>query len=105
MIKNIAGWSNPLELLKAEVEQKEYEGFVVPESLKSEIGGLDQGSDSGIEEKITACYEKLEINLSDDELLDRFRGAWAGRACGCAPGRYADLLSIRRHYDMSLGHF
>ena len=32
--------------------------------------------------------------LSDEELVDRFHGAWVGRACGCALGKPVELLSI-----------
>ncbi len=30
---------------------------------------------------------QLKLDLSDDELLDRFHGAWTGRACGCTLGK------------------
>lgn len=121
----IAGWTTPLGLLKAEVEQKEYEGFIVPESLKQEIKALNDKAVKGNNEKISAYYaklvalakdpdfdyvqpydlegikserpdglRKLPMTLTEDELLDRFHGAWTGRGCGCALGKPVEGMGM-----------
>lgn len=118
-MKQIAGWAPPLSLLKAEIEQKEYEGFIVSDELKQEIEGLED------ESKISAYYAKLDelsmdpefyyvqpndlegikaerpdgprqlpMNLSEAELIDRFHGAWTGRACGCALGKPVEVMGL-----------
>ena len=51
-MKLIAGWTTPLGLLKAEVDQKEYEGFIVPEPLKVEINALEDEVDAENDEVI-----------------------------------------------------
>ena len=43
----------------------------------------------------------LSLELSDDELLDRFHGAWTGRACGCALGKPVEGLGMAGHGGMS----
>jgi ADP-ribosylglycohydrolase len=123
-MKLIAGYNTPVGLLKAEVDQKEYEGLIVSESLKAEINALDE-ADAGHEKNITAFYQKLDslsmdpdfdyvqpndlegikkerpdgprrlvMNLTDEELLDRFHGAWTGRACGCALGKPVEGMGM-----------
>lgn len=37
---------------------------------------------------------QLEMNFKDSELLDRFHGAWTGRACGCALGKPVEGLGM-----------
>ncbi|MBW1711389.1 MAG: ADP-ribosylglycohydrolase family protein [Deltaproteobacteria bacterium] len=37
---------------------------------------------------------RLQLSLTDDELLDRFHGAWTGRACGCALGKPVERLGM-----------
>jgi ADP-ribosylglycohydrolase len=37
---------------------------------------------------------KLDLRLPDDELLDRFHGAWTGRACGCALGQPVEHICL-----------
>ena len=37
---------------------------------------------------------QLDLDLDDDELLDRFHGAWTGRATGCALGKPVELLGL-----------
>ena len=121
----IAGYNTPIGLLKIEREQKEYEGFLVPECIKADIQSLDEEVDGGNEGKITTYYEKLDalpmdsefnyvqpddlkeirkerpdgprrldMDLSDEELLDRFHGAWTGRACGCALGKPVEGMGM-----------
>ncbi|MBW2622567.1 MAG: ADP-ribosylglycohydrolase family protein [Deltaproteobacteria bacterium] len=43
----------------------------------------------------------LPLELSDDELLDRFHGAWTGRACGCALGKPVEGLGMAGHAGMN----
>ncbi|MBW2061987.1 MAG: ADP-ribosylglycohydrolase family protein [Deltaproteobacteria bacterium] len=40
---------------------------------------------------------QLPLPLNDDELLDRFHGAWTGRACGCALGKPVERLGMVGH--------
>lgn len=44
---------------------------------------------------------KLQLELGDDELLDRFHGAWTGRAAGCALGRPVETLGKRGHRGLN----
>jgi hypothetical protein len=126
-----AGWDSPLALLRAEVIQREYEGCVIPQNLEDQIHALKRGEDDAntavIEPLWTALTElqpepDFEFDQPNDleeirarrpdgprqldppdtgELLDRFHGAWIGRACGCALGKPVELLGMRGTHDMS----
>lgn len=52
---------------------------------------------NGLDE-IRACRperRKLpELRLSDDELLDKFHGAWLGRSVGCALGKPVECMGM-----------
>ena len=61
----ITGWDSGVKLLKSEIEQVEYEGFVVPQELKEEINSLHDVYDANYELKINELTEKLR-NLSKD---------------------------------------
>jgi ADP-ribosylglycohydrolase len=120
-----AGWDTPLNLLKAEIDQLEYEGYSVPESIRERIEKLHSARDAFNDQKIPDISAELStltrdpvfryvqpneldeirkersegprqlpLNLSDDELLDRFHGAWTGRACGCALGKPVEILGM-----------
>jgi hypothetical protein len=117
-----AGWDSPLNLARAEAVQRRDEGCVVPESLVRRLDRLDESGDGGDLEAIVAALAGLErdaafphvqpdeleairaerppgprrlpMTLSDDELLDRFHGAWTGRATGCALGKPVELLGM-----------
>ena len=120
-----AGWDSPLELTKMEVVQREYEGCVVPEAIKSDLASLTEDS-KDLQDKLTVINAELEaltpsddfgydqpmeldairalrpdgprilpMDLSDDELKDRLHGAWTGRAVGCALGKPVELLGMR----------
>ncbi|MFT7288190.1 MAG: ADP-ribosylglycohydrolase [Halieaceae bacterium] len=113
----MAGWTNPLELLHAELLQRRDEGCEIPVDLKQQIELLS-AEDRWSEERVYPLYDAL-MALSEDEALatrepndlpairllrpegprnlhwqptdadavDRFHGAWTGRAVGCALGK------------------
>jgi len=37
---------------------------------------------------------RMELDRSDDAMLERFHGAWTGRACGCALGKPVEAFSL-----------
>jgi ADP-ribosylglycohydrolase len=61
----ITGWDTGVKLLKSEIEQTEYEGFIVPQELKEEINSLNETYDANNEVKISELTEKLK-NLPKD---------------------------------------
>jgi ADP-ribosylglycohydrolase len=111
-----------IDFLRAELIQREYEGALVSDTLREEIVELDGDADPGrvasLRAAVTALPEDpdfpyvqpadlesirrdrpdgprhLDFPLSDDELVDRFLGAWVGRACGCALGKPVEQLAI-----------
>jgi hypothetical protein len=126
------GWDTPLALLKSELEQREYEGFVVPSELRAAVSELRRGEDDANLVAIEPLFEALaflapdpdfqyhqpndlgEIRalrpdgprtltgiVTEDDLLDKFHGAWLGRACGCALGKPVELLGMRGTQGMS----
>jgi ADP-ribosylglycohydrolase len=128
----ISGWTHPLSLLRDELVQLEYEGYIIPEKVTERISMLHPVYDAYNEKKILAIYAELEnlprdpefdfiqpneleeikkerpagprqlpLALNDKDLLDRFRGAWAGRAAGCALGKPVEGLGMRGHGDMN----
>jgi ADP-ribosylglycohydrolase len=119
----VASWDTLRELLNAELQQRAYEGALVPSSLRERIATLTE-SDMN-EERIRPLFgalaaldvdpdfpyvqpndlagirrerpegpRHLAMELSDDALLDRFHGAWSGRASGCALGKPVELLGL-----------
>ena len=40
------GWDTPLSALKTELVQKEYEGFLVPDTIKNKVSALDCEKDA-----------------------------------------------------------
>jgi ADP-ribosylglycohydrolase len=118
----ISGWDTPLALAKAEATQRSYEGCVVPLEVTEALGKLESAySDDALgallqalaalkpeaafqydqPEDLDAIYaqrrsgpRRLRLALSDTELLDRFHGAWTGRAVGCALGKPVELLGM-----------
>jgi ADP-ribosylglycohydrolase len=61
----ITGWDSGVKLLKSEIEQAEYEGFIVPLELKEEINSLHDTYDANNELKINELAGKLK-NLPKD---------------------------------------
>ena len=55
-----SGWDSPAGLIKSELTQLEYEGYVVPESVKEKVGNLDPIRDAFDEGKISRLYEMIE---------------------------------------------
>ena len=126
-----SGWTTPLELLKAELNQREYEGYPVPDSIRERVSALDPEHDSMNIAAIDPLFDELAAlpNASDfhyvqpndldairrerpsgprqlgsvdeSELLDRLHGAWTGRACGCALGKPVEGVGMRGAHGMS----
>ncbi|OGV52721.1 MAG: hypothetical protein A2X49_16665 [Lentisphaerae bacterium GWF2_52_8] len=121
----MSGWKNPLDLLKYELVQLDYEGYIVPEAAREALAQLHPTYDICNTEKLNAIHQmlsnlprkpdfhyvqpneldeikkerpdgprKLPMKLSDAELLDRFHGAWTGRACGCALGKPVEGMGM-----------
>jgi len=119
----ISGWCDPYRLLLQEIIQTEEEGRIVPESVRREVSMLHPEQDAWSErisvlmQKLSDAptrpdwrYEepddlesilrlrpegprKLELSLSDSEMMDRFHGAWRGRSVGCALGKPVECKS------------
>lgn len=56
----VTGWDTAVKLLKAEVEQAEYEGFPVPQELREDIASLHEIYDANNEPQIAALTERLK---------------------------------------------
>ena len=124
------GWGTPLELLRMEVVQCDYEGRTVPEALREEVNSLWDEKDSMNFDAVDILYKGLEqlprdpdfgyVQPNDLEgirkerpdgprqlgaareadLLDKFHGAWTGRAAGCALGKPVEHMGIRGQLGM-----
>ncbi len=124
------GWGTPLELLRMEVVQCDYEGRTVPEALREEFISLWDEKEYMNFDAVDILYKKLEqlprdpdfgyVQPNDLEgirkerpdgprqlgaareadLLDKFHGAWTGRAAGCALGKPVEHMGIRGQLGM-----
>jgi ADP-ribosylglycohydrolase len=56
----VSGWENPLSLLKAELIQLNYEGYIIPESTIERTFSLHPVYDAFSEIKLREIYESLE---------------------------------------------
>jgi len=120
----IYGWDTALSSLREECAQKQFEGCEVSEDLLKTLRDLDddepdpqvlatvqehltqlrpspdfkyqQPNDLGaIRELRPQGPRKLDLNLSEQTLLDKFHGAWTGRAAGCALGKPVEIMGIQ----------
>ena len=119
------GWESPLALLKYELVQLEYEGVQVPKEIAKRVTCLDDEShkmDFDLVDEIYSDLNNLKVSSSfpyeqpytlteikqarpsgprcfdsveDKDLLDKFHGAWTGRAVGCALGKPVEGMGIR----------
>ena len=119
------GYTTPLGLLELELDQREYEGHPVPDSIRERVSALDPDEDSmniAVTDPIfdelealpkTADFHYVQPNdlasirrerpdgprqlgaVDATELLDRLHGAWTGRACGCALGKPVEGVGMR----------
>ncbi len=119
------GWATPIELLGAELIQREYEGYPVPDSLRERVSDLDREADAMNIAVIDPLFDELAGlrkssdfpysqpndldsirseradgprqlgTVSHSEILDRLHGAWTGRACGCALGKPVEGVGMR----------
>ena len=124
------GWETPLELLRMEVVQRDYEGFEVPDALREQVASLDKEADAMNFEVVDELYKKLEQlprdpdfcyvqpndletirkerpdgprqlgGIDEVDLLDKFHGAWTGRAAGCALGKPVEHMGIMGQLGM-----
>ena len=118
------GWEGPLALLEHEVTQREYEGCPVPEALREKIDALNHHKNTWDFETVDTLYRQLEQlprdlkfpyvqpndlegirkerpegprklgEITEADLLDKFHGAWTGRAAGCALGKPVEGMGI-----------
>lgn len=117
----LAGWDSPLGLCRAELVQSEYEGRFVPPALVESLDELEEESLAAIQEiaaelaalPVDGAFpyvqpdaldairaqrppgpRRLVLDMTDDDLFDRFHGAWTGRAAGCALGKPVEMLGM-----------
>lgn len=121
----IAGYTSARELLREEIAELEYEGFVIPERVREAFAMLHPEADACNESAIRKIYRLLdgasrrpdwewvepddleairrerpsgprrfETAFSDEELLDRYYGAWQGRSVGCALGKPVECMGM-----------
>ena len=118
------GWETPLTLLGHELIQRDYEGHTVPEDLKEKVAAFDDEKDAMNFEAVDTLYRALDQlpkdqafayvqpndlesirkerpdgprqlgGIAETDLLDRFHGAWTGRAAGCALGKPVEGMGI-----------
>ncbi len=117
----VAGWDTPLGLCRAEALQCGYEGRPVPPALLDAIDAT-RADDLATIQRIAAELAALPPDPAfpyrqpdeleairaqcpppapglprrpdDAALLDRFHGAWSGRAAGCALGKPVEMLGM-----------
>ncbi len=119
-------WDTPLNLLREEIVARREEGCVVPPALVDRIGALDPNEPYNLhaidplydelmsvpDDGDLAAREPNELDAiralrpdgprdlgyrpSEAEAIDRFHGAWTGRAVGCALGKPVELIGMRR---------
>ena len=124
------GWTTPLQLLRLELIQRDYEGHPVPDVLREQVAALDDEEDAmnfGVVDAIYKSLDKLPRDpkfgyvqpnelevirrerpdgprqlggLDETDLLDKFHGAWTGRAVGCALGKPVEGMGIRGQRGM-----
>ena len=108
----MAGWTTLEGLIKSEIQQRFEEGCNV-EGFKERLEGLDKSEASlmgfydelcklepnlellrnepndlkSIHQSRPKIQGKLKINSSEEELKDKFYGAWLARCIGCALGK------------------
>ena len=125
------GWDTPLSALKTELVQKEYEGYLVPDTIKNQVSTLDCEKDTmnfTVIDDIWTALDTLPPNPkfpyvqpndletirakrpkgvrqldmpAESDLLDKFHGAWIGRAAGCALGKPVEAMGIRGQQGMT----
>ena len=55
----IAGWTTPIQLLKEELIQLEYEGYLIPEEIREQVEMIDPDHDA-YSDSIPGIYRQLE---------------------------------------------
>ena len=118
------GYESPLQLLQRELVQRVYEGYVIPTSLSDRVASLDDKKDAMNFASVDQLFGELKhlpkdprfhyvqpndldgirkqrpegprqiSGLREADLLDKFHGAWTGRAAGCALGKPPEIMGI-----------
>jgi hypothetical protein len=126
-------WDTPLGLLREELTQRHDEGCTIPGSMLAEIAtlgpsdawdeerigllydslmGLDEDPELAAREpndldRIRALRPQgprdLAYDPTDADALDRFHGAWTGRAVGCALGKPVEGMGMSWQGGRSVG--
>src|SRR5436190_22437756 len=118
-------WDTPYRLLRHELVQRYDEGCVVPASLRARIDALDSNDPysaavEALNDELVALPDDEELRArepndldairalrpdgprdlawspGDEEAIDRFHGAWTGRAVGCALGKPVEGMGMSR---------
>ena len=120
----MAGFADPLQLLRCEIQQRVDEGCVIPSELRRTIEAIDV-QDRWHQEVVLPLWDRvmalpwdehlaarepndllairalrpdgprdLGWDPSEDEAIDRFHGAWTGRAVGCALGKPVEGMGL-----------
>lgn len=55
----IAAWESPIAQLEREVDQREYEGYLVPQWIKEQVAEIHDGTEFANRDRITALYDEL----------------------------------------------
>jgi ADP-ribosylglycohydrolase len=118
----VTPWDGLPRLVALELEQRIYEGAIVPPELRTAVhavAGDDRKAGAllarladlpadpdfpygqpndldGIRAGRPDGPRRLPMSLSDSQLFDRFYGAWAARAAGCALGKPVELMGMSR---------
>jgi len=116
-------WNDALSSLREEAAQKQYEGCLVSEEIMQSLTDMNEQQQDGqrlnlirqqladlkprtdfpyiqpngldeIRQQRPEGPRQLNLDLSQAELLDKFHGAWTGRAAGCALGKPVELMGI-----------
>ncbi|HEY3234266.1 MAG TPA: ADP-ribosylglycohydrolase family protein [Polyangiaceae bacterium] len=126
-------WAPPLDLLRQELTQRSDEGCRVPERLRAEIISLETEDSWNVErlnplyDELMSLTEDPELSRrepndleeirrlrphgprdlgyapSRSEALDRFHGAWTGRAVGCALGKPVEGMGMTLEGNRCVG--
>jgi ADP-ribosylglycohydrolase len=125
------GFEAPLTLLRRELVQRDYEGFLVSQDIRRQVAALDDEMDAFNFASVDALFTSLDKlpkdpaftyvqpndlqsirrerpngprqlgSIAEADLLDKFHGAWTGRAVGCALGKPVEGMGIMGQQGLS----
>ena len=129
--KIFTGWEGPLNLVKHELVQRDYEGYLVSQEIRDQAAALDDKEDAFNFDAADTLFKLLDElpqdpaftyvqpndlegireqrpngprqlgSIAEAELLDKFHGAWTGRAAGCALGKPVEAMGILGQQGMT----